>query len=482
MSLIKNATPGIRWGGLSQLIYNLVGIIRLPIIAIYLGPAEFGLLSIIFMINGLAELFSDMGIGKAIIQVKDFTHREFSTLYWFNIFIAIVIYLIVISVTPIISYIFHNNEITAIIPISSLSLIIASFGQQYGFLLYRELCFREQAIINIIVTILGFIFTIILLLFGFGIWSVVIGGLLSSGFRSCLLIIIGIKYYVFKNYFEFKLIKRFINFGLFQLGQKIINYAYSNFDYLFIGVYLNVTSLGYYYMAYNIVIKPIKAINPLINSVSFPIFSKLQENLLQIKRGFLKINYLLSLILIPFFISVVFLSPKLVFLILGEKWVPSIILLQILSILGFIRAMENIIGSVTLALGKANLGFYYSAISLILYVPTIILGAKWNGVVGVAVGISILQFILLIPYYRIMVIKSLGSVLREYLKSFIPSLKLCCALCLFLLTLTVFESNLLSVFYAVLQILVVLSVSFSWLFFIEKDFINIISQIILKNK
>jgi len=195
----------------------------------------------------------------------------------------------------------------------------------------------------------------------------------------------------------------------------------SNLDYILIGSLLGIEQLGYYTLAYNLIIRPAQKINPIITRVGFPVFSKIQDELDKLKKGYFKIIQLLSLVNFPVMVIFAVLSPIFIPIIFGDQWLHSIILVQILSIVGLLRSIGNPIGSLLLAKGRADLGFKWNLSLFIIQVPGLYIGAMLGGAIGVAISFVCLMILYSIFNYTILIKKMLGPCLKEYLLSLVPS-------------------------------------------------------------
>ena len=214
----------------------------------------------------------------------------------------------------------------------------------------------------------------------------------------------------------------YLSFGLYQMGEKTINYLNSNLDYLLIGSMFGAKSLGFYTLAYNLIIKPTTLINPIITKVAFPFFSRMQNEPIRLKRGYLKVLQLLSTVNYPLLAGLAVVAPAAVPVIFGEQWLPSIILIQLLTIVGLLRSNGNPVGSLILAKGRADLGFKWNLAITVTQIPGLYLGARMGGTVGVAIAFSIVMAIYSIPNYMFLIRTLLGPCLHEYIQSMWPSL------------------------------------------------------------
>lgn len=422
MKIRSKVFEGVKWFSLVQLVNNILSLIRMPLIAFFITPAEYGIMSIIYMLITLGTIFSDSGIGKAWIQKQTNNLPIFNTLFWLNILVCIIIYLFFFLFKDLISVLFNDSNLSMYIPFACLGIIISSFGQQYSFLLDKELKFKQKGVVNFFTVIISFIFLIILLNLGLKLWALIFSNLISALIKSFCFLIIGYKIQPLGFEFDFKKLRELLKFGFYQLGQRLTNFVYTNIDYILIGSLINTTVLGLYYMAYSIVLKPISILNPVINKITFPIFSKIQKNTKQLQLSFLSINKTLSFVIVPFYIALIFIAPNIFEVFFNEKWSDAIVLIQILTIVGYLRVIKNIAGNLSLSKGDASLGFKYNLLSLIIYIPAVYFGARIYGAIGIAISIAIAQLSLTIPFYKLMIQKVFDRFLKDYLSSILPSL------------------------------------------------------------
>jgi len=369
------------------------------------------------VVIGFARLFSDMGISNAIIYRQDNTRDELSSLYWINIGLGIIIFGIICIISPLIVSFYHEPRLNNLILMISFIFLITPFGQQFQVLLQRELNFNMLAIVTIIASVINTFTAIVMALYGMGVYSLIWGQLAGSFLHTLLLILWGCRNSRPSLHFSRRDLKGYLGFGLYQMGERSINYFNANLDYLIIGSLLGATSLGYYTLAYNLILKPLLMINPIITKVAFPVFSKLQNNATMLKTWYLKVLQLLSTVNFPILAGMAVVAPIAIPLALGEKWLPSVVLIQILSVVGILKSIGNPMGSLLLSKGRADLGFKWNAAVLIPQILGLYIGGTLGGAVGVAAAYALLMCIFSIAGYVILIRTLLGPCLREYISS-----------------------------------------------------------------
>lgn len=403
-------------------VVTILQFFTLAVLARLLSPSDFGLMGMVIVVIGFSQLFADMGISNAIIYHQNSTREELSSLYWLNIAAGIGIFIIIYATTPLIASFYHEAQLKDLLHLSAVIFLILPFGQQFQVLLQRELQFNRLAKIDITGSFANSVFAIALALLGMGVFSLIWGQLAGASIRTLLLFYWGLKNHRPHLHFSIHDLKKYISFGLYQMGEKAINYFNSNLDYLLIGSLLGSKALGYYTLAYNLVLRPTNLINPVITRVAFPVFSKVQNDIEKLKKGYLKVLQFLSTLNFPIMAGLAVVAPVLIPVVFGDRWLPSVILIQILTIVGLLRSTGNPVGSLLLSRGRADLGFKWNLALIITQIPGLYLGAKLGGTMGVAIAFALLMCIYSVFNYLILIRKMLGSCLHEYTASMWPAL------------------------------------------------------------
>jgi len=404
----------MKWTTLSSAVNTGLRMAQLVILARFLSPEEFGLMSMVWIIIGFIQIYIDFGISSAIIHRQDATANQLSTLYWLNVIVGLATFIVVWVGSPLVASMFHEPRLVHLLHAVAVVFLITPWGQQFQILLQKELKFNLLAKQEVFATVSGVSATIVLAAMGHGVWALVLGLIVSELVKTLLLLFVSWDRYKPGFHFERHHLKGYLSFGLYQMGERSVNYLGQRFDQLLIGAILGAHTLGYYNFAYNLVIQPISRINPIVTRVVFPVFSKVQSDEKRLKKGYLKVISLLTSINAPLLIGLAVSAPVAIPLIFGETWTEAVRLVQILSIVGLIRSVGNPIGSLQLARGRADLGFKWNLALLFVYIPSIYLGGKLGGAVGIALATMMLQIILLVPSYYFLVRTLIGDCARDY--------------------------------------------------------------------
>lgn len=402
MNLKVKAVSGVKWTTFSSVTGAILQVIQLIILARLLDPTAFGLMAITAVVIGFAQAFLDMGISNAIIHQQEVSHTQLSTLYWINVLAGVMLFIIVSLCAPLIAAFYQEAALTKIIILVAVTFLIQPFGQQFVVLWQKELRFNDIAKIDIISKLLSLTTAVTFAYYGYGVYALVYGALAGTVFQTIQLVYKGLKEHRIALVFQLSEVTEFLNFGMYQMAEKTLNYFNSQIDTLLIGKLLGVEALGIYSVAKQIIMKPIQVINPIVSKVTFPIMAKIQHDTERLKDIYLKTINLLSSINFPIYLFIAITAPQLVVLMFGQQWMDAVIIVQILSIYGALRSIGNPIGALLLAKGKANWGFYWN-LGLFFYVPIMVYIASHWGLVGLSLGLVATMLSLVAPSWYFLV-------------------------------------------------------------------------------
>jgi lipopolysaccharide exporter len=389
-SIKSKAVSGVKWNGISMGVVTALQFVTLAILARILNPSDFGILGIIMVVINFAQTFSDMGLSNALIQRKNVPSNHLSSFFWINILIGIVIFIFIYFIKSIAAIYFKLPSLSNYLVISAFIFLIVPIGQIFSTILMKELKFNILSKIEIAGMAVYSISSIGLALANCGVLSLIFGQLIRSLFTVIFLYFIFRKTWLPKLHFNIRELKTYFAFGAFQTGERIANYLSANIDYIIIGRLLGTAALGFYTLAYQIIIFPLTKINPIITRVAFPVFSIIQDDNDSMRKGYCKVLQYISILTFPMLVGMLVVAPEFIRLFYGKKWSPSIIVLQILSVVGIFKSLGNPIGSVLLSKGRADIGFYWNVFAVIVISIAVILGVNW-GIVGVSVALLVLQ-------------------------------------------------------------------------------------------
>lgn len=429
MELKQKAITGVKWVSFATAANNGLQFLLVVILARYLSKTDFGLMALVQVVIEFSSYFIDMGFSNIIIHKQDISHRQLSSLYWLNVITGIVIFLIIISVSPFIAGFYKSPELRPLLNIVAVTFVIIPFGQQHKTLFQKELKFEVISKIEVLSRSISIITAIYMGIVGFRVYSlaamVIINSLTSTG----LLLYAGLKNHKPGFIISHKELKGLYSFGIFQLGERTLNYFSGQIDTLLIGKLLGTQALGIYTVAKNLVMKPQQIINPIITRVSFPAMAKVQNDIPLLRRTYISTTSYLASINFPVHMAIIILAEPLIYYLFGPNWNAAIILVRILAVFAMLRSVFNPIGSLLLAKGRADLGFYWVIFFTLITIPTIYIGGLM-GLIDVCYAQVILMLITFFPFYVILIKPLIKAKIWEYHSAILRPMLLSTAACI----------------------------------------------------
>ena len=368
------------------------------VLARLLTPSDFGLLASAMIVIGFADLFSQMGVGPALVQTKELSAEKISSAFTFSIGLGVLLILIFSFINPLIAAFFEMPNLLLILNVLIFLFPIKSFTQLSYSLLQRDFEFKELAGLDVVSYIIGYGGVGISLAYlGYGVWALVYGIFSQSIIYSILL------YWLKPHKMSMRVNNTALNellaFGKGFTIARFFNYWASKGDYLVVGKLLGAESLGFYSRAYGLMNAPKNILGKVVDTVMFSGFSKIQDDKKRLSESLNKALQLGMVVILPFTISGVILAPEIVYILLGDGWDKVIIPFKILVVGVIFRINTKILASSLKGIGKVNLiakiQFYY----LLLIILGSTIGAYFGGISLVAVCVLAVLIIYFLMYY-----------------------------------------------------------------------------------
>ncbi len=351
--LHTRAFRGVVWSALNQVSVQGVQLVVGIVLARLLLPAEYGLVAMLTMFVGLSQSFVDSGFGAALIQKPNLDRTDISTVFYFNIFAALLLAGVLGMAAPAIAAFYDQPILTLLTRVLALNLIINAFGLVQANLLTRQIEFRGKTIVAAIAAVLGGTMGIAMALHGLGVWSLVAQSLLSNAVRT-----IGL--WFVSDWrpgwtFSVPALKSMFAFGSRLLAAGTLFTVVDRMHSLIIGKLFSATELGLYSQARRLQEAPAKGFTGIISRVTFPAFSEVQDDGARLRQGVHKALTTAVFINFPLMIGLAACARPLVSLLLTDKWLPSVPYLQLLCAIGLSYPLHVINLNVLYAKGRSDI-------------------------------------------------------------------------------------------------------------------------------
>lgn len=327
-SLKQKTTNGIMWSMIERFSVQGIQFVLSFFIARQLCPSDYGLMAMLAIFMALAQMFVDSGFSNALIQKQGRTDIDFSTVFYFNIVIGILLYLIFQFCAPYIADFYNQPQLVDIIIYVALNFIITSFGTVQRAKLTIELDFRRQAYISSVSVIVSGSVAVYMAYNGFGVWTLVVQGLLSNTITTVLLWITA-KWHPLLM-FSMASFKELFGFGSKLLAGGLMQTIYTNLYSLIIGKLFSPSELGLFSRAQNTTQIPSLQFTQILVRVTYPVECKLQNDDQELTSKFFLFIRLTAYILFPVMIGLSALAEPFIRLVLTDKWIECVPFIQIL--------------------------------------------------------------------------------------------------------------------------------------------------------
>ncbi len=381
--LKKETAKGVAWSGIDKIANGGIQFLANIVLARMLTPKDFGLLAIIAIFVQISQTFIDSGFGNALIQKKDRSQTDYSTVFFFNLALSFGFYVILFFCAPLIADFFDNEKLTSLTRVVGLNLIIGALVSVHKTRLTVQLRFKIQAVISLISSCVSAIVAIWMAYRGYGVWSLVALTITSISVQMVLIYIL-IKW---RPSLEFSktAFRSLFSYSSKLLGASLIHLLYRNIYPIIIGKKFSPVELGYFNRADTFAMYPPYMIGSVISRVAFPIFSRIQDDNARLRNAYSKYIVFASLIIFPILIGLLVLAEPLTLLILKEKWLPMVPMLQILCIDWMTDHLCTINLNVLYVKGRSDLAFKLEIIKKSLALGIFFVSLYW-GIIGVCWG------------------------------------------------------------------------------------------------
>jgi lipopolysaccharide exporter len=385
--LKKKAIRSGFWVFFTRVLARIFSFLRLVVLARLLAPDDFGLMGVALLSLATLETFSEPGLDYALIQKKKEIKGYLNPAWTFLVLRGSFLFLLLFGTAPYLAAFFRAPEATWILRLISFSILVQGMVNT-GLVYFRKnLEFNKQFLYELSGTLADFLVAISLALWLRSVWALAFGYLTGSLAR----LLASYFLHPWRPRFEWDWgkIKDLFHFSQWVMGSNILVFLIIQGDDLFVGRFLGITALGFYQMAYKIANLPATEISQVIAQVTFPAYSKVQENLERLRRAYSQVfqGVTLSSLLLAGFI-LVFAQPF-TKIILGEKWLPMVPAMRIMALSGLFRAIGAATGAVFYAVGKPKIETRWQLIDLLILVLLIYPLAVKNGITGVALAVLI---------------------------------------------------------------------------------------------
>lgn len=382
-TLKNKAISGVLWSGIERFSTQGVQFLIELLMARLLLPSDYGLIAMLAIFIAIARSLIDSGFANALIQKTDRNQDDYSTVFYFNIVVAGVVYVILYFSAPLIAAFYEMPLLTPITRVFSLSLIISSLTLIHRTQLVISIDFRTQAKVSFTAAVISGGIGITAAYWGQGVWALVWQSLSNFTIQTLLLC-----YYVRwlpSLHFSIESFKGMFSFGFKLLITNLLGTIYDNLYTLVIGKKFAATDLGHYSKADQLVRFPTNNLAFIMSRVSYPTLVNFKDNDIQLAAAYRKFLIMSSFVVFPLMIGFAVLAHPFIVVLFTEKWVGMVLILQLLCIDWMWDPMCKINTNILLVKGKSGLILRLEIIKRIISIGILFASLPF-GLIAVCIG------------------------------------------------------------------------------------------------
>ena len=386
-SLKQKAASGMVWTALQKYSGMLIRFISGIILARLLTPYDYGCIGMLTIFMTLAEAFIDGGFGSALIQKKQPTQEDYSTIFWWNLGTAFLMYAILFVSAPAISRFYNIPLLCDVLRMQGLVLFIYAFNIVQRNQLKKKLNFKVLSIVTITTSIISLSITIFMAYKGFGVWALVAQNLISAAIPA-------IVFWFFIKWrpiwtFSKQSFKELFSFGFYMFLTHLVERFSTQLTGLVIGKVYNPSTLGYYSKALGTERLASHTISSIMTQVTYPLYAEVQDNKKLLINMIKRLTTTISYITFPMMFILMLTAKPLFILLYSDRWIQSIPYFQVLCVAGLAACLQSVNLQTISAIGKSKTMLVWTIVKRIIGLCAMVGGLLLFGMKGLLVGVII---------------------------------------------------------------------------------------------
>lgn len=349
----KKLASGLVWTFAESASAKIVNFLVTLVLARLLMPAEYGTVAIVNVVIAFLDVIVISGMGSALVQKKDSDSLDFSTITWFSLGIAVVLYALLFVGAPAIANFFNSLDLVLILRVMGIRLFLSAINSVQQAYVSKHLMFKKFFYATMIGTLVSATVSIYLAYKGWGVWALVVQQLLYSIINTLVIkLIIDWK---LEFQFSFERLKGLFSFGWKLLFSSLLDTLYDEIVSLSIGKKYTKADLAYYDKGKQIPATISSVVMHSMNKALFPTMSKVQNKIEQVKSLARNNTRVTAMIMYPILVYFIVTAHDLICFLFTDKWAEASFYIQVLSVFYLIKPFSAINLSITKALGRSDI-------------------------------------------------------------------------------------------------------------------------------
>lgn len=422
MTLKNKAIHGAVWSFADNIVGSGITFLVGLVLARLLTPVEFGILGMLTIFIAISNSFVDSGFSNALIRKNDAKAIDYNTVFYFNLIVGVGCYILLFIASPAISRFFREPQLLSVTRVLGLVLIINALSIIQRTQFVKKIDFKTQTKVSVISSLSSGSIGIGMAFAGYGIWSLV-GQQLSRQFFNTLFLWIYSKWRPVWE-FSWKSFHEMFNFGSKLLLSGLLETIYQNIYYLIIGRFYSASQLGQYTRAeqFNAIFS--SNLTTVVQRVSYPVLTSIQDEQQRLRETYRKVIKMTMLVTFACMLGLAATAKPLILLLIGEKWLPAVIYLQIICFSGMLYPLHAINLNILQVKGRSDIFLKLEIIKKCIGIVPIMVGIFYGIEFMLFAGVftSIIAYILNSYYSSQLISYSTWAQIKDILPMFGVSL------------------------------------------------------------
>lgn len=383
--LKKKAASGMIWTAIQRYSTMIIQFFSGIILARLLTPHDYGCIGMLMIFMVLAESFIDGGFGSALIQKKRPTQEDYSTIFFWNVGMSVLLYAILYFSAPYIAQFYKIPLLCDVLRVQGLILFIYAFNIVQRNQLQKKLDFKILSMVTVTTSIVTLLVTIVLAYHGFGVWSLVAQNILAALIPALFFYF----YIKWRPVFTFSWVsfRELFSFGFYMFLTNLLNQFGQQIQGLLIGKMYNPSTMGLYSKAYGTEKLASTSIGSVMTQVTYPLYAEAQDDKTMLANMIKRITMTLSYITWPLmFILLLCAKPIFVFL-YSDRWIGSVPYFQVLCMAGLAFCLQSVNNQAIAAVGKSKAMFVWTVYKRVIGISCVVGGLSLFGMKGLLAGV-----------------------------------------------------------------------------------------------
>jgi len=420
-NLKGKAAKGVLWTSVQR--FSSIGIqfVSGIILARLLTPEDYGCIGMLSIFMLISASFVDGGFGSALIQKKNPTQVDYSTIFFWNLGVATIMYGVLFLCAPAISRFFKIDILSSVLRVQGLILIINAFSVVQINQLTKQFKFKKIAIVTVLTAVISLLLTVWMAYRGYGVWALVAQGLTSATIPAIIYWLTNrwIPLFVFST----DSFKQLFNFGFFMFLSSVYTTICNNVQGILIGRLYNPAAVGYYSKAHSTEVLASNSISQIISQVSYPLYAELQNDKRTLIVAIKRMTQLLAYITFPLMFLLILLAKPIFLLLYSTRWLDSVPYFQLLCLAGLAICLQSVNAQPIAAIGKSKVMLGWTLFKQTMGLVFVVVGLILFGMKGLLGGMVLKSWLIYLVNARL-VSKHIGYKIWNQIKDLAPTMLL----------------------------------------------------------